>query len=189
MERQWTFETLALADNPSLGKIMSEGQSPDIEKLNGFIYCGWNHDAIGKLTGEKFKKGFWKRDGISYGYNETVAQDGNRYLGSWKIKPSQKKPFRMGHFKVSYVKDERLQHYYKPYAHLTLFNYNVPDNKWHMSFFKVIRDFVVLPNKNDHSLLLGKAYLQLWGKTRIACCYFILGHPEKVPHAHGHLQP
>jgi hypothetical protein len=180
MIQHWTFETLARADKDTLELIMRKGTAPEIEKLNGLIYCGWNCGSIGKLTGEKFKKGFCQKDGINYGFNETVVQDKQGYSGSWKMKPSQVRPFQMGYFRVSYVKEESISQSYNFYEHLALFNYKVPINKWHMSFFKVIRDFIVLPNENDHGLLLGKAYLQLWGKTRIACCYFLLGHPEKI---------
>jgi hypothetical protein len=57
-----------------------------------------------------------------------------------------------------------------------------------MSFFRLIRDFVVLPNHDDHSLMLGKAFLQLWGNKRIACCYFLLGHPEEIQFMPAHFQ-
>ncbi len=171
---RWTFKKLAAANKPTLEKLMCESSSPNIEKLNGLVYCGWNHDAIGKLTGKKFKKGFCRKEGVCYGYNETVAQDENGYYGEWKMKGRHTKPFHMGYFRVSYAKDEESEYY----SQSVLFNYNVPDNKWHLSFFRLIRDFIVLPNPGDHSLMLGKAYLQLWSNTRIACCYFILGYPE-----------
>ena len=178
MTQQWTFDALALSDKATLERIMVEAAAPDIEKLDGLSYCGWNHDAIGKITGEKFKKGFSTRNGVMYGYNETVAQDKDGHTGSWRSKSLQAKPLRMGFFKVSYVKDESWRQVYPLHRHHALFNYNIPDNKWHKSFFRVIRDFVVSPNKDDHSLLLGKAYLQLWGKMRISCCYFLLAYPE-----------
>jgi hypothetical protein len=180
MIQHWTFETLARADKVTLEKIMREGSAPEIEKLNGFIYCGWNCNVIGKLTGEKFKKGFCQKDGVNYGFNETVVQDKTGYSGCWKMKASRTRPFQMGYFRVSHVKEESIQRSYHFYHHLVLFNYKLPVNKRHMSFFKVIRDFIVMPNERDYSLLLGKAYLQLWGKARIACCYFLLGYPEKI---------
>ena len=56
MSEKWTYETLAQCDKPTLEKILLNGTPPDLEKLNGLIYCGWNHEPIGKISGEKFKK-------------------------------------------------------------------------------------------------------------------------------------
>jgi len=136
MIQHWTFETLARADKVTLEKIMREGSAPEIEKLNGFIYCGWNCNVIGKLTGEKFKKGFCQKDGVNYGFNETVVQDKTGYSGCWKMKASRTRPFQMGYFRVSHVKEESIQRSYHFYHHLVLFNYKLPVNKRHMSFFK-----------------------------------------------------
>ncbi len=43
-----------------------------------------------------------------------------------------------------------------------------------------IRDYVGLPNEGDHSLLLGKAYLQFAPQLHIFASYFILGHPQTL---------
>ena len=58
MPVKWTFETLAQCDKATLENILLTGTPPDVEQLNGYIYCGWNHEPVGKLSGEKFKKGF-----------------------------------------------------------------------------------------------------------------------------------
>lgn len=180
MTQKWTFEKLAQANKASLENIIVNGTAPDIELLNGTIYCGWNHETIGKLTGEKFKKGFYKKDGVNYGYNETVKQDRKKYTGQWEMGSNKIHPTQMGYFRVSYVKDEPIQHLYQPYNHLAVFNYKVVQPKWYQGFFRVIRDFIVLPNEADQSLLLGKAYLQFSASIRIFCCYFLLGHPQKI---------
>jgi len=72
----WTYETLAQADGSTLEHILRNGSPPNLDELDGYIYCGWNHEWIGKLSGEKFKKGFLKKDGKLFGYNErcTVAR-------------------------------------------------------------------------------------------------------------------
>lgn len=181
MTQNWTFETLAQASKSSLENIFLNGTAPDIEQLNGNIYCGWNHEPIGKLTGEKFKKGFCKKEGINYGYNEPVKQDRKKYMGEWISGIANKsQPTQMGYFRVAYAKDEDILQSYMPYRHLAVFNYKVPQPKWYQGFFRVIRDFIVLPNEGDHSLLLGKAYVQLPGSIKIFCCYFLLGHPQKI---------
>lgn len=183
MPKIWTYETLAQASREEMENILLTGTAPDIEQLNGYIYCGWNHEWIGTLSGKKFKKGFMKKNGSNMGYNEIVIQDGKEYLGEWKqrINKNTGKPTQLGYFRTSYVKDEPPIKLYRPYTHLAHFNYNISGmHKIYHSFFRVIRDFVVLPNKDDHSLMLCKAYLRIFPFLNIFYCYFLLGHREKI---------
>lgn len=78
----WTFETLAVADRAKLEDVLLTGTAPDPEQLHGWSYCGWNHELLGKLTGEKFKKGFRKEGERDFGYNELVHRDDQGYRGS-----------------------------------------------------------------------------------------------------------
>lgn len=176
----WTYETLAQADRPTLENILISGTPPDIEELNGYIYCGWNHEWIGKLSGEKFKKGFWKKDGKNMGYNEMCHQDGNKYNGEWKVRMRNERPIQLAYFRTSMVADEPPSALYKPYTHLAHFNYDLSMNTWYNLPFRVIRDFVVCPNEGDNSLMLCKAYLSLAPFLNIFYCYFLLGHREKI---------
>ena len=159
----WTYETLAQASREELEKILLTGTPPDIEQLNGYIYCGWNHEWIGNLSGKKFKKGFMKKNGKNFGFNELVIQDGKEYLGEWKQQITNSgKPEQLGYFRTSYVKDEPPTKLYEPYMHLAHFNYDISGfHKWYLSFFRVIRDFVVCPNPGDNTLMLCKAYLRV----------------------------
>ena len=68
----WTYETLAAADRKQLEEVMLTCPAPDLDELEGYIYCGWNHEWIGRISGEKFKKGFRRREGRPFGYNEIV---------------------------------------------------------------------------------------------------------------------
>ena len=180
MATKWTYETLAQADKATLENLLLTGTPPDIEQLNGYIYCGWNHEPVGKISGEKFKKGFYKRDGGNYGYNETVIQDHKKYLGDWNVGLHNVRPNQLGYFRVSNVADEPYHKLYQPYLHLAHFNYNIPFHKLHLSFFRVIRDFVVLANEGDHDLMLCKAYLHITESLNIFYCYFLLGHKQKI---------
>jgi hypothetical protein len=178
---RWTFDTLAEADKPTLEKILLENPAPDFDQCEGYIYCGWNHEWVGKLSGEKFKKGFRRLDGKPFGYNEIVRQDGQKHGGEWNVRMRNGRPIQVGFFRVSYVKDEPPQKLYEPYLHTGHFNYNVPRNKWLNYPFRVIRDFVVLPNPDDHSLMLCKAYFQLGFKwLNLFYCYFLLGHRQEI---------
>ena len=180
MKQKWTFETLARASKSTLESVMKEGYTPDIDQLSGYSYCGWNHEPIGKITGEKFRKGFFKKDGAVFGFNQNVLQDSQKYEGCWETIQYKNSPNEFGYFRVSYLKEEE-QNNFDSYRNLALFNYAVPQHKWYLGFFRLIRDVMVLPNEDDHSLLLGKAYLQLGRHLTIFCCFFILGHPEKLP--------
>ncbi len=98
----WTYESLAQASSQELENILRTGTAPDLEQLNGYIYCGWNHEWIGNLSGKKFKKGFMKKDGANFGYNETVIQDRDGFGGEWKQNiPAGGKPFQLGYFRTS----------------------------------------------------------------------------------------
>ena len=177
----WTFETLAEADRRTLEPVVQDGTAPDPEQLNGWSYCGWNHEWVGKISGEKFKKGFRKKDGENFGYNEIIRQDKQGYRGEWNVKLKHGRPIQVGYFRVSLIDGEKSKRLNEPYRQLGYFDYNVPLNGLRTFFFRVIRDFVVLPNPGDHSLMLGKAYLRL-GPLNVFYCYFVLGHRHEIEH-------
>ena len=182
-QQTWTFETLAEADRSKLEQVLREGTPPDPEQLNGWIYCGWNHEWVGKLSGEKFKKGFRKKDGKNFGYNEIVRQDNQKYRGKWEVKLKDSRPRQVGYFRVALVRDEPPQKLSEPYRPLGYFNYDVAMNTGLNLPFRVIRDFVVLPNQGDHSLMLCKAYFQvIVPSANIFYCYFLLGHRQQIEH-------
>ena len=68
----------------------------------------------------------------------------------------------------------------KPYRHLASFSYDVPFHKWYLIFFATIRDFVVLPNPGDNSLMLCKAYIRFTDNVSVFYCYFLLGHRQEI---------
>ena len=178
----WTYESLAQASSDDLETILRTGTAPDLEQLNGYIYCGWNHEWIGNLSGKKFKKGFLKKDGSNFGYNEIVIQDSEGVPGDWKQRlGSDGKPSQLGYFRTAYVRNEPPMNIARLYQQLGFFDYDIPHiHKWYLSFFRVIRDFVVLPNPGDNSLLLCKAYLRIFPFLNIFYCYFQLGRREPI---------
>ena len=177
----WTFESLAEADRDKLEEVVRTGTPPEYDRLEGFIYCGWNHEWVGRLSGEKFKKGFRRKDGRTLGYNEICRQDRQRYRGDWEVKLRNGRPIQVGYFRVGLIEDEPEQKLYRPYRHAGHFNYNVDLNTWRNLPFRVIRDMVVLPNPGDHELLLCKAYFQL-AFLHVFYCYFLLGHRQPIEH-------
>lgn len=80
-----------------------------------FIYCGWNHKLVGRLSGEKFKKGFRRSDGKAFGYNEICRQDRQGYRGEWEVKLKKGRPIQVGYFRVGTIAEESRQHkIYRP---------------------------------------------------------------------------
>jgi hypothetical protein len=175
----WTYETLAQADGATLENVLRTGGPPDLDELEGWIYCGWNHEFVGKLSGEKFKKGFRKRKGVPYGFNEMCYQDNDRFRGNWNVRMLNGRPIQLGYFRVGMIKDEPRLPVYQPYEHLATFNYNVDIDQGINLPFRFIHDMVVLPNAGDHTLMLCKAYLQFFPWLNVFYCYFLLGH--RVP--------
>ena len=81
---------------------------------------------------------------------------------------------------ITFVKDEPPQKHSAPYEQLVCFNYHIDLNpRWNVAM-RSIRDYVGLPNAGDHSLVLGKAYLQLPSRLHLFASYFILGHPQML---------
>ncbi len=176
----WTYESIAKSSKAELEIILRTCKAPDLEQLNGYIYCGWNHEWRAYLSGEKFKKGFMKRNGGNFGFNETVIQDKDGYGGEWKQHINKNgKPSQLGYFRTQYVKDVPPINIAKPYPNTAFFSYNGL-NPWYTSFFTWVKDFVVLPNEGDHSLLLCKAYMRIFPFLNIFYSYFPLGYPEKI---------
>jgi hypothetical protein len=179
----WTFETLAAADRGKLEEVLKGGRPPDFEQLDGYIYCGWNHEWVGRLSGEKFKKGFRRKDGRAFGYNEIVRQDRQGYRGEWEVKLENGRPIQLGYFRVANISEESPQPLYRRYPNAGHFNYDVDVNTWRNLPLRVIRDFVVLPNPGDHGLMLCKAYFQLGFRwLNLFYCYFLLGHRQQIEH-------
>ncbi len=176
----WTYESLAQASRETLEEVLLTGTPPDLDELDSYIYCGWNHEWIGKLSGEKFKKGFLNKDGKIFGFNEMCKQDGKGFVGEWEVRTFRKRPIQLAFFRTSYLKDEPPDPLYRPYRHLAHFNYNISMNTWYDLPFRVIRDVVVAPNDRDSRLLLCKAYLKVLPGVNIFYCYFLLGHRVKI---------
>ena len=177
----WTYDTLAQADNETLEQVLLDCGPPDPEQLNGYIYCGWNHEwAAGVVSGQKFKKAFWPKDGKNLGYNEIVIQDHKKHQGDWEVQMVHGRPNQLGYFRVSMTKDEPPEKLYEPYLHTAHFNYDLPLNDGVNAFFRLVRDFVVLPNADDHTLMLCKAYLHFGPTTDLFYCYFLLGHRKPI---------
>jgi hypothetical protein len=171
---RWTFESLAGAGRDRLEQTLRTGAAPDYAGLEGHLYRGLNLGFVGRLA-PKFKKGFARRGARPLGYNEVCRQDRKGPGGVWDAVPGWG---HVGHFRVAAPPGEPRRRPSARYPGAGLFDYGVDLNTGLQLPFRLIRDLVVLPNEDDHDLVLGKAYLDL-GLARIFCCYFVLGH--RVP--------
>lgn len=182
----WTYETLGQQNNDTFEQIVRTSERPDLDVLNGKIYAGWLHGFRGKLSGifvgTKFKKGFALKDGKVTGYNENVDDDGKGPVGEWPTELTDGQPTHRGFFRCAYVEDEPYQKMFKNYRHCTYFNYDIPEVNRGVTntLSRVIRDFAVLPNPGDHSLMLVKAYFKPFKGFYFWHSFFLLGHPEEI---------
>jgi hypothetical protein len=185
----WTYELLAQADRKTLEDVLMAATAPDPAQLNGYVYDGYNHDGLAHLVAEKFRKAFYQQDHLPHGFNQVVMQDRQHYTGEWRVRLNHGKPAVQGFYRVTFVKDEPLQKLSAPYEHLVYFNYNIDLNPRWNAPMRSIRDYVGLPNAGDHSLLLGKAYVQLAPRLTLFASYFILGHPQALDAAAPEVMP
>jgi hypothetical protein len=172
----WTFESLAAAGSDRLEEALRAGAAPDYGRLEGHLYRGLNMGFVGRLVGEKFKKGFVRRGARPLGHNVLCRQDRKGPDGEWEPKPGRAP---VGHFRVGSVAEQPPRKPYRRYPRAGLLDYDMDLNSGRHLPFRLIRDVVVLPNADDHGLVLGKAYLDA-GLVRIFCCYFVLGHREPI---------
>jgi hypothetical protein len=173
---RWTFETLATAGRDKLEETLRTSRAPDYGGLEGRLYRGMNLGFVGRLAGEKFKKGFARREARPLGYNELCRQDRKGPDGDWQVKPGRD---HVGYFRVTPLPAQPQRRPYAHYPRAGLFDYGLELNTGFQLPFRLIRDVVALPNEDDHDLVLGKAYLDV-GLGRIFCCWFVLGYSEPL---------
>lgn len=166
--------------------LMVSGKAPAFEDLVGWEFAGLNCGAITDLLRiRKFKKGFYEgaprvpaEAGPSpfiHGYNVDVFQDG---VGKpHRAYPSEDAPKRHGYYRVHRVvagaRDAK-------YPNALLLDYGLGKNGLQPS--GLLRDYLVQPYPDDRDLLLGKAYLALFG-LRIPAGFFVLQRQNRHEHA------
>ena len=131
----WTWESLTTADKSTLKEVFEAGETPDIEQLLDHTYEGLNRGLVTRITGRRFKKLFYLRDGEPFGHN---------------IQEKRGRPVELGWYRVS------------PDGRAVRIDYNVSQNRGFYVALRALQDRIVLPNAGDHGLVLGDArYLGL----------------------------
>ena len=151
------------------------GRSPDLARLSGWEFRGFNTPEVLQLAGiRKFKKGFFRndpsrphKDGIQ-GYNVNVVQG---TLGDpWVDALKNGKPVRMGWYETRAVD---LAEPDGKYPNAALINYAASRRNPAIDPTRLLRDYLVQVYPDNADLYLGKAFLA-FGPLRLFVSYFVL---------------
>lgn len=163
------YQSLTRLSNAELEKIFAGSPGPDCANIAGYEWRGYNVPWFTKLLGiQKFIKGFFAEGGGYAGYNIPVIQNG--IACPWLPLPHPDNPKRFGFYRLARVEPSARDNFY-PKA--LLLDYGASSRNAFYRAERVLRDYLVQPDPDNHDLLLGKAYLAL-GPTRIFSNFFIL---------------
>ena len=172
------FRRIAGLSPALLEAMLVGGDTPSLEGMSGYEYCGYNISPTTALLGiRKFVKAFFEMaDGSVYGCNTPAVQNGLN--GPWIAEPSETAPRRYAFFSVSPVDPEARDN---AYLHALLLNYGRGGNPWYDPSGR-LRDYLVRCVPGSEELLLGKAYFAL-GPMRVAASFFVLERRRPMPDA------
>jgi hypothetical protein len=168
------FEQLARSSSRDLEAALRAGVAPDLSRLAGTEWRGWNTTWRTALLGiRKFGKGFFQGGRGLEGYNVRMRQDG---LGApWTPKSSPENPKRWAFYVIEPPDASRR------YANAALIDYGKSRRNTRWSAPRLLRDFLVQPDPSNPDLFLGKAYLNIFGAL-VPSNFFVL---ERIPGAVG----
>jgi len=172
------FRRIAGLSPALLEAMLVGGDTPSLEGIEGYEYCGYNVAPSTSLLGiRKFVKAFFEMaDGSVYGCNTPAVQNGLQ--GQWIARPSDAAPRRYAFFSVSPVDPEARDN---AYLHALLLDYGRGSNSWYDPSGR-LRDYLVRCVPGSEELLLGKAYFAL-GPARVAASFFVLERRRPMPDA------
>ena len=179
----WTYESLAATDRKTLENLLRTGTPPDPEELEGWIYCGWNHEWLPqRLSGEKFKK-VVPQEGRQ-AVRLTTRSSARTTRGPAASGRSSCTRAGRGRSATSASATSRTSRRRSSTASIRTrasSTTRCARNTWLNLPFRVIRDYSVLANPGDPGLILCKAYFQLLHpRFNIFYCYFLLGRREPI---------
>jgi hypothetical protein len=162
---------LALASRAERRQAFEEGTRPEVSKLVGWEFRGWNTGWIAPLLRiRKFGKALFTAAGDAYGCNTPAEQNG--LDEEWVAKPSEEAPKRFAFYAVDPTVDRR-------HPNAILLDYGRGRNGF-FELARLLRDYVVRVSPESEDLLLGKAYLAI-GPLRIPVTYFVLERRRPLP--------
>jgi hypothetical protein len=160
---------LARKTRRELDAVFAAGSPPDITKLTGFEFRGYNQPRAAALLGlRKFIKAFYlDGGGRPFGCNTPVTQNGLER--DWLARPSPDAPRRYAFFEVQPAAPgapDSLRH------GAALLDYSRGGNRAG-DIARILRDYLVRVEPGSDELLLGQAFFTVAG-TRLASSYFLL---------------
>jgi len=169
-----TLQDLARLPAGELEQVFARGTTPEVDKLVGYEFMGYNVPFFAKILGiKKFRKGFYQHGDETFGYN--IPQYQNGLSEPWRSRPVDHNPKRFGFYSVKKVSPEAKEN--KETGAIIL-NYDDGDNwPWEGSF---LRDYVKQADPDNDDLYLGKAYVAL-GPLRIMPSIFIIERLRPAP--------
>ena len=177
---RYDYYSLCVANSQSLESVMRMGIAPDLTSLAGWEFKGYNTPDFIELLGfRKFKKGFYienpsldPKQEIA-GYNVQVLQ--NPLGDDWFDKIHDGQSVKHGWYDCYQV---RMTDPDCKYPNAALINYDVPRNS-SLDPTRKLRDYLVQVYPDNPDLLLGKAYVALFGPIRVFVSYFVLGRSNR----------
>lgn len=173
--RYFTFPRLAQMSLSELKEVFDNGETPDVNELQGWEFRGWNVGKITRLLGfQKFRKGFLPSDGGLHprqcmGYNVIVEQNGLR--DPHLALPDELNPKRHGYYLATPCEVYGQENLH-PHALLLDYGRGEGDDPFYHPA-RLLRDYLVQVEAGNPDLYLGVAYLAL-GPTRVFSGYFVL---------------
>jgi hypothetical protein len=171
---KYSYESLARSGDRDLEYVLRSGCTPDMGRLVGFEFKGYNTPFITEILGfRKFKKGFFLDQGQTLeggeisGYNVVVAQ--NQLQDPWIAKPSEANPKRHSFYRAYKVRMAEIDNLY---PNALLLNYGLGGNAFYNPA-GLLRDYLVQVESDNPDLYLGKAHFAI-GSSRVFPSFFIL---------------
>jgi len=170
---RYDYQGLCLATPEMLEEVLRKGTVPDLEKLSGWEFRGYNTPAFADILGiRKFKKGFYRENpsggyGTIQGYNVKIRQ--NAFGEPWIDVLKGADSIKFGWYNVYPV---RLTEPDYKYPNAALINYSC-DKNFALDPTRNLRDYLVQIYADNPDLYLGKAYVAL-GPLRVFVSFFIL---------------
>jgi hypothetical protein len=169
----FSFEGLVGLSDDDLHQIFVASDGPELASLAGFEWRGFNTPSWTKTLGiQKFIKGFFADVGALGGYNVRVKKGG--LSEPWQQLPSPESPEAFGFFTVERVNPGAPA---CPHPNSVLLDYGASrHNRWYRAddtSMRVLRDYVVQPDRGNPNLLLGKAFIAI-GSMLVYSNFFVL---------------
>ncbi len=164
------YLSLTTASNGFLEEVLRAGIVPDVDKLAGWEFRGFNTlDLTGMIGIRKFKKGFYKEGDALKGYNVKIKQKGG-LLDEWEDIVKDGQSAKHGYYDVMPVTDAEKDNLY---PNSLLLNYGASDRNPKADPSRFLRDYLVQVDADNDDLYLGKAFVAL-GPKRVFVSYFVL---------------